>query len=104
MTVTIRMKYNKEIEPFELLFTFPASCELKIRKFSGLSPSRFFLLPKDKTTLKGCRFQTTEIQENAERELRAIRENAFQEAFQQRKKCWERCIASRGDYIEGKSA
>jgi hypothetical protein len=41
-----------------------------------------------------------EIQENAIRELRAITESAFQEAFQQRKKRRERCIASRGDYFE----
>jgi hypothetical protein len=45
-----------------------------------------------------------EIQENAIRELRAITESAFQEAFQQWKKRWERCIASRGDYFEGDSA
>jgi hypothetical protein len=55
--------------------------------------------------LKGRRFQTIEeIQENAIRELRAITENAFQEAFQQWKKRWERRIASRGDYFEGDSA
>jgi hypothetical protein len=41
------------------------------------------------------------VKENAIRELRAIAENAFQEAFQQWKKSWERCIASRGDYFEG---
>jgi hypothetical protein len=63
---------------------------------SGLSPSRFFLFPKLKTTLKGRRFKTIEeIQENAIRELRAITESAFQEAFQQWKKRWERCISSR---------
>jgi hypothetical protein len=45
-----------------------------------------------------------EIQENAIRELRAITESAFQEAFQQWKKRWERCIASIGDYFEGYSA
>ena len=34
--------------------------------FSRLSPSRLFLFPKIKTTLKGRRFQTIEeIQENA---------------------------------------
>jgi hypothetical protein len=44
-----------------------------------------------------------EIQENGIRELRAITESAFQEAFQRRKKRWERCIASRGDYFEGDS-
>jgi len=49
-------------------------------------------------------FEHAEIQENAIRELRAITESAFQEAFQQWKKRWERCIASRGDYFEGDSA
>jgi len=70
-----------------------------------LAPADFFLFPKLKTTLKGRRFQTIEkIQENALRELRAITESAFQEAFQQLKKHWERCIASRGNYFEGDSA
>ena len=70
--------------------------------FSGLSPSKFFLFPKLKTTLKGRRSQTIEeIQENAIRELHVITESAFQEAFQQWKKRWERCIASRGDCFDG---
>jgi histone-lysine N-methyltransferase SETMAR len=52
-----------------------------------LTPADFFLFPKLKTTLKGRRFQTiAEIQENAIRELRAITQSAFQEAFQQWKK------------------
>jgi transposase len=69
-----------------------------------LAPADFFLFPKLKTTLKGRSFQIIEeIQENATRELRAITESAFQEAFQQWKKCWERGIASRRDYFEGKS-
>jgi hypothetical protein len=72
--------------------------------FSGLSPSKLFLFPKLKTTLKGCRFQPIEaIQENVLRELRAITESVFQEAFQQWKKCCEWCIASRGVYLEGDS-
>jgi len=55
--------------------------------------------------LKGRRFQTTEeIQENAITEQRAITKRAFQEAFQQWNKRWERCIASRGHYFEGDSA
>ena len=62
--------------------------------------SDFFLFSKLKTTVKGRPFLTMEkIQDNAIRELRA-----FREAFQQRKKLWERCIASRGDYFEGNSA
>jgi hypothetical protein len=52
----------------------------------------------------GLCFENAEIQENAIRELRVITESAFQEAFQQWKKRWERCIASRGDYFEGDSA
>jgi len=65
----------------------------------------FFLFPRLKTTLKRRRFQTIEeIQENAISELRAITESAFQGAFKQWKKRWERCIASRGDYSKGDSA
>jgi hypothetical protein len=45
-----------------------------------------------------------EIQEKAIRELHAVTESAFQEAFQQWKKRWEQCIAIRGDYFEGDSA
>ena len=67
-----------------------------------LAPAAFFLFPKLKTTLKGRRFQTMEeIQENSIREHRVITESEFQEAFQQWKKSWERCIANRGDYFEG---
>jgi transposase len=69
---------------------------------SDLAPADFFLFPKLKTTLKGRRFQTIEeIEENAIRELRPITESAFQEACQQWKKRWERCIACRVDYFKG---
>jgi len=65
-----------------------------------LAPADFFLFPKLETTFKGCCFQTIqEIQENAIREIRTITESAFQ----QWKKCWEQCIASRGNYFEGDS-
>ena len=70
-----------------------------------LAPADFFLFPRLKTTFKGHRFQTTEeIKESATRELHAITESAFQEAFQQCKKRWERCIASRGHCVEEDSA
>jgi hypothetical protein len=49
----------------------------------------------------GLFFQHAEIQENVIRELCAITESVFLEAFQQWEKRWERCIASRGDYFEG---
>jgi hypothetical protein len=52
--------------------------------FPDLTPTDFFLFPQVKPALKGRRFQTVgEIKENAIRELRAITESAFQEAFQQ---------------------
>jgi hypothetical protein len=67
-----------------------------------LAPTDLFLFPKLKTTLKGRRFKTTEeIQENVTRELRAVTESAFQEAFQDWKKRWDLCINSRGDHVEG---
>jgi len=70
-----------------------------------LDPADIFLFPKLKTTLKGRHFQTTaEIQGNAIRDLPGITENAFQKAFQQWKKRWERNIASREDYFEWHSA
>jgi len=70
-----------------------------------LAPADFFLFPKLTTTLKGRRFQTSEeIQKNAIRQLCTIIESAFPEAFQQWKKRWERCIASKGDYFEGDNA
>jgi hypothetical protein len=76
--------------------------QISVVPHPDLAPADFFLFPKPKTTLKGRRFKTIdEIQENAIRELRVITENTFQEAFQQQKKRWERCIASRWEYFEG---
>jgi hypothetical protein len=49
-------------------------------------------------------FEHAEIKENTIRELRAMKESAFQEVFQQWKKRWERCTASRRDYFEGNNA
>jgi hypothetical protein len=49
-------------------------------------------------------FFNTGMFKNAIRELRAITESAFQAAFQQWNKRWERCFASTGDYFEGESA
>jgi transposase len=46
---------------------------------SDLATAEFFLFPKLKTSLKGRRFQAAvEIQENATRELRAIKGSTFQ--------------------------
>jgi len=68
----------------------------------GLAPADIFLFPKWKSSLKGRLFQTVEeIEENSIRDLRAVPQNMFQDTFQKRKKCWERCIKSGGEYFEG---
>ena len=47
-----------------------------------LSISGFFLFPKLKSSLKGRRFQTVEeIEEHSIRDLHAIPQNTFQDAF-----------------------
>ena len=67
-----------------------------------LTPADFFLFPNLKSSLKGRRFQTVEeTEENSTRDLRAIPQNTFQDAFQNWKKRWERCIKSGGGYFEG---
>jgi len=67
-----------------------------------LAPADFFLFPKLKTTLKGRLFQTIEeIQENATRELRAITESAFQEAFQKRKNVENGVLPVEGTTLRG---
>jgi len=67
-----------------------------------LAPTEFFLFPKLKSSLKGRRFQTVEeIEENSIRDLRGIPQNTFQDAFQNCKKSWERCINSGWEYFEG---
>ena len=68
----------------------------------NLTPADFFLFPKLKSTLKGRHFQTIEeIQENAIRELRAITERAFQEAYQQGKKRGDGVLPVEGTALNG---
>ena len=42
-----------------------------------------------------------EKEENSIRDLRAIPQNTFQDAFQNWKKRLERCVKSGGEYFEG---
>ena len=70
--------------------------------FSRFGSSGLFLFPKLKSTLQGRCFDTfDEIQKNSMKELLAIPKEAFQKAFQSWQKCWERCVASEGNYFEG---
>jgi len=62
-----------------------------------LAPADFFLFPKLKSSIKGCRFQTVEeIEEISIHDLRAIPQNMFQDSFQNWKKHWKWCIKSGG--------
>ena len=95
----------------------PAHASLLIREFlmkhettvvpqppysPDLTPADFFLVPKLKSALKGRRFLTVEEkEENSIKDLRAIPQNKFQDAFQNWKKRWARCIESGGEYFEG---
>ena len=90
----------------------PANASLLIREFlkkhettvvpkppdsPDLASADFFLFPKLKSSLKRRRIQTVEeIEENSIRELRVIPQNTFQDAFQNWKKRWKRCIKSGG--------
>ena len=66
-----------------------------------LAPADLSLFPKLKSSLKGRRFRTVEeIEENSIRDPRAIPQNTFQDAFQNWKKRWARCIKRGGDTLK----
>ena len=66
-----------------------------------LVPCGYWLFPKQKSPLKGKRFQTIdEIQENTTRQLMVIPIKDFGECFEQWKRCWETCVRSHGHYVE----
>ena len=70
-----------------------------------LAPADFFPFPKLKSTLKGRHFESIEANKtNSLAHLRSIPKTDFQECFRTLKKCWQRCIQSRGEYFEGDKA
>jgi len=71
----------------------------------NLAPCDFFLFPTMKLQLKGHRFDTVEeIQRELQNVLGRLREQDFQHVFQQWQQCWDRCVATQGDYFEGNAA
>jgi hypothetical protein len=55
-----------------------------------------------KLKLKGGRFDTIEeIQTESQRVLDTLTEKNFQEAFQKRRRRWDRCLHAEGNYFEG---
>jgi hypothetical protein len=58
-----------------------------------LTPCDFFLFPKMKLKLKGCRFGTIEeIQAESQGVLDTLTEKDFQKAFQKWRRRWDRCL------------
>jgi hypothetical protein len=66
-----------------------------------LAPCDFFLFSKMKLKLKGCWFDTTEIQAESQRVLDTLKEKDLQEAFQKWRIWLEWCLHAVGGYFEG---
>jgi hypothetical protein len=66
----------------------------------GLAPCNFFLFPKMKLKQKGRRFDTIEIQAESQRVLDTVTKMDFQEAFQKRRRRWDRYLHAGGNYVE----
>ena len=63
-----------------------------------LAPCDFWLFPKPKEKLRGCRYET--IEEMKEAVMKVIEED-FHGAFQKLLERYNKCIAAGGDYIGG---
>jgi hypothetical protein len=68
--------------------------------YPDLAPSDFWLFPKIKYTLKGCRFQDTEDTKKVIIAMKAILQQEFHKCFQQCQHCWAKCIAAQGEYFK----
>ncbi|KAG7154705.1 Mariner Mos1 transposase-like 3 [Homarus americanus] len=67
-----------------------------------LVPCNFWLFSKQKSPLKGKRFQTVdEIKENAMRQLIKNPKEDIADSFEKWKGCREKCVRSQGEYLEG---
>ena len=68
----------------------------------GLAPCDFFLFARLKRPMKVRRFATIkDIKTESLRELKDIPKSAYQKCFEDWKKCWHKCIISKGVYFEG---
>jgi hypothetical protein len=66
-----------------------------------LAPCDFFLFPKMKLKLKGCRFDTIEgIQGESHVVLDTVTEKDFQEVFQKQRRQWDWCLHVGGNYFK----
>ena len=67
-----------------------------------LAPCDFWLIPKLKEKLRGCRYETIEeTKESVTRVIDMLTEEDFHGAFQKLLKRYNKCIEAGGDYFEG---
>ena len=67
----------------------------------ALAPCDFWLFPKIKEKLRGCRYETIEEMKEAVTVIDTLTQEDFDEAFQKLLERYSNCIAARGDYFEG---
>ena len=67
-----------------------------------LVPCDFWLFPKLKEKLRGCRYETIEeMKEAMTKVLDMLTQEDFHGAFQKLLERYKKCIAARGDYFKG---
>ena len=63
-----------------------------------LAPSDFWSFPK----LRGCRYEKIEMKAAVMKVIDTLTQEDFHGAFQKLLEWYNKCIAARGDYFEGK--
>ena len=66
-----------------------------------LAPCDFWLFPKLKEKLRGCRYVTIEMKEAVTKVIDILTQEDFHGAFQKLLQRYNKCIAAGGDYFEG---
>ena len=61
----------------------------------------FWLFPKLKKKLRGCRFETIEMKEAMTKIIDTLTQEDFHGAFQKLLERYSKCVAAEGDYFEG---
>ena len=66
------------------------------------APCDFWLFPKLKENLRGCRYETIEEMKEAVTKVNdTLTQEEFHGAFQKLLERYNKCIATGGDYLEG---
>ena len=68
----------------------------------GLAPCDFWLFPKLKAKLRGCRYETIEeMKEAVTKVIVTLTQENFHGAFQRLLERYNKCVSAGGDYFEG---